>query len=981
MLQKQNIPINFGQGIDTKTDQKQVLPGKLLLLQNGQFISTGKLRKRFGNEALSQSLTSGGAIAAGALLGSFQSELVEGDGLQLYSYAASTNEWTPKGALISFEIDQLSIIKNGYQQTEVDSAQHPNGLRLFTWNDSRGTFRYSVVDSVTDQSIVADKALPATASLVKPMVIGAYLLIFYIDTSSHNLRMISIQANNPTISFSPIDVATDVNVSNPVYDIAPTPTRLFISYNNSSMGGGISTKYVSEFLVISASFVEAGEVASTSLACFFDTVLSQVWVAYYNGTAVKYFILNFALSAVVLAPTSIETIANIVRVVGYASNGVGQVWYEIATVADYNEYTHTAHLTNAGVVTGVGLFIGSVGLAFKPFNNAGITYVGLTHSSVEQPEYFIARYDGAVVGKLAPSNGGGLLLVNLVPETVPIGDSEFLTSTLLKDLLTTIGGTVYTQTGAVAYVFNFESNNQYYKTVMGSNFHVTGGMLWAYDGEVIVEQNFHIYPENISPAQTASGPLSNGQYQYSVTYEWTDFQGQIHRSNPSTPITVTVTSSADNQVTLTIPTLMVTAKQNVQVVVYRTEANGTIFYQATSVSSPLFNDPTMFVVTFVDTVSDATLIGNPILYTTGGVVNNFAPPAPLLITIFKDRLIIVPAESPNSIWFSKEVVPGSPVEFSDQFIQNIDQRGGPITGIEQLDDKLILFKLAESFYMVGDGPDNTGAQNDFTQAQLITTDSGCNNAKSIVLMPVGVMYQSEKGWYTLGRNLGVTYTGAAVEAFNGQTTTSSILIPKNRQVRFTLADGDTLTYDYFVEQWAVYTNFNAMDSTVFENEFTFVQNSGLVLQEDESLYTDNNQFIKMKATTSWLSMAGLQGFQRAYRCLFIGDYISPHQLLISVSYDFDPSIQQQDYINTVNIFPITDYGQDSPYGSEVQYGGQYPQYQFRIDLQRQTCQAIQFTIEDVQGEDFGEGFNLSALNLMVGVKQGSNKIPSTRVFG
>ena len=50
-LQKTNVSLSFKQGLDTKTDPKQVVFGKLLNLQNGKFISPTQIKKRNGYQA------------------------------------------------------------------------------------------------------------------------------------------------------------------------------------------------------------------------------------------------------------------------------------------------------------------------------------------------------------------------------------------------------------------------------------------------------------------------------------------------------------------------------------------------------------------------------------------------------------------------------------------------------------------------------------------------------------------------------------------------------------------------------------------------------------------------------------------------------------------------------------------------------------------------------------------------------------------
>ena len=46
-LVKQNIPISFGIGVNTKVDDKQLLPGHLTLLENAIFTTISQINKRF----------------------------------------------------------------------------------------------------------------------------------------------------------------------------------------------------------------------------------------------------------------------------------------------------------------------------------------------------------------------------------------------------------------------------------------------------------------------------------------------------------------------------------------------------------------------------------------------------------------------------------------------------------------------------------------------------------------------------------------------------------------------------------------------------------------------------------------------------------------------------------------------------------------------------------------------------------------------
>lgn len=991
-LQKQNVPISFAGGLDTKTDPKQVVPGKLLTLENAIFTSLKRIKKRNGYKALSQIIEGGFAsISAGSALSNYRQELLLLTGTKGYSYSASTMRWSDKGNALNLSLSSSAVIRNTFQQTTPDGAFHSSGLELFTWEDSRGGSRYSVIDSTTGETVAADVLINANAQKPKPFALGNYLLIMYYDSVTHHLRLLPLPVTSPSVPLPEIDLAINVNVAFPNYDASLSNTRLYFAYNNSSGGNAITVKDIDRFLTLSAARNILGESASSCISITIDQSNSQVWVAYHDGADVKYFVLTSFLSATpVLSPTTIEANANTIsNITLYANGGSGSTYYTQHATLPSNTFIKTANLTNTGVVTGISVFLRSVGISSKPFAYNGVVYIGVAFDSVLQPTYFIINTsDKSVVAKFSPTSGGGILTKNIVPESDSIGNGSFLITSLEKDLFTTISGASYTQTGVNSTVINFNNPTAFDKVQLGENLHITGGKLYMYDGANIVEHGFNIFPENVTAVTaTGSGSIDAGTYQYSVVYEWMDNQGQTHYSAPSVPITqVTTTASSTN--TITIPTLRLTDKAltyraPVIISVYRTEGEnpGTIFYRVSSVITPLLNDTSVDTVTFVDTQSDATIIGNPTLYTTGGVVENIAAPAASFVTTYKDRVILLPEEDPNQFWYSKQVVPGVPVEFSDLFVENMDEAGGPLVAAARLDSVLILFKETLLYYLTGTGPDNTGAQNDFSDPQPIACDGGCIDKRSVILTPAGLMYKSQKGIYLLDRSFSAHYIGADVEAFNDSNILSVNLIENTQQVRFCLDNGTALVYDYYMSQWAVFTNHKAVDSVIFQDQFCYLTIGGQVLQETPGQFTDNGEFIKLRLVTAWLSFAGLQAFQRVYKLLLLGEYNTPHNLTVSASYDFNPYSTQAAVITAGALLQTGVYGSDATYGDTTPYGGAFPLYQFVVELARQKCETIQIAIEDNQtNSSFGESCSLSSLEFEVGLKKGTNKMSPANSF-
>jgi hypothetical protein len=136
----------------------------------------------------------------------------------------------------------------------------------------------------------------------------------------------------------------------------------------------------------------------------------------------------------------------------------------------------------------------------------------------------------------------------------------------------------------------------------------------------------------------------------------------------------------------------------------------------------------------------------------------------------------------------------------------------------------------------------------------------------------------------------------------------------------------------------------------------------------------------MKIVTSWFSLAQFEGFQRIYKAMIIGNYVSPHKLTMSVAYDFNPYSAGSVTFNAETLLGAETYGQISPYGSEPSYGGPFPLYQFRYQVPRQKCESIQLTFQDLSAGSVGEGYQLSGLAFEVGIKQGLDKLGSTRTF-
>ena len=566
---------------------------------------------------------------------------------------------------------------------------------------------------------------------------------------------------------------------------------------------------------------------------------------------------------------------------------------------------------------------------------------------------------------------------------------------------------IYSQTGINLVTFTLNST-VYNPSEMGGALHIPAGFEWMFDGVKPVEHNFFVWPEDITAVWSATGGSIHAQpdgatntnaYYYQVCYEWTDGSGMIHRSAPSIPVAVTTTSTGTSgSITVNVPYARLTYKtaNKIRIVIYRWSVANQDYYRVTSVSSPTLNNPAADSVAFVDTLADASIIGNDLIYTTGGVVEDIGAPGFNAQAMFDDRLWGV--EDTNLLWFSKQVIQGTPVEFSDLFTLYIAPTSGaqggtgPITAIAVMGSYLIIFKRDAIYYINGTGPDNTGANNQYNGPIYITSTVGTDNPNSVVLTPNGLMFQSDKGIWMLNGNLETQYIGSPVESYTttnigtvANTVTSALCIPGTNQVRFTMSNDITLMYDYFYGQWATFTNTPAISSTVYQGLHTYLNIFGQVLQETPGIYLDISVPVVMSFTTSWIKLAGLQGYERFYHFLLLGNYISPHQLIVQIAYDYNPAPVQQSIITPLNY--NAPWGGDPTWGASTPWGGTPTLEQWKVHVNNfgQKCQAFQITLTEaynpIFGNKAGAGLTLSNLNCVVGIKKGYRPIRASNSVG
>lgn len=995
-LVKQNLAIPFSTGIDTKTDPLQVMPTNLIDLQNAVFTLDKRLTKRNGFGKLT-------ALPAGVFpttLTTFNGNLTAiGNSLQAFNESTAT--WVNRGRFQPIKLSTLSLVRSSTNQTAADAAISGT-LVLSVWADSDGHSKFQVSDSVTGQTLLNPTNLPTTGNQARAYILGNNFVITYLATvgGTPHLQYIAI----PVATLVPrtaVDISTQVLSITTGYDAIVVDDTLYISWNGSDGGGAIRTSYLSVNLAQGVTVAMAGHSASL-ISVASDGIV--IWVSFYvsAGTSLYAFALNPILSTV-RTQTLMSAAHTLTHITGTVVAGSLDSYSEVSNAYGFSpnnlsDFIQHININQAGTVGSATVVDRSLGLASKSFLFNNVTYMLATYGNDTsfQPTYFLIDSTGAVFSRLAYSNGAGYNSTQVLSNVMTSG-TVIQMAYLLKDLLAPISKgqlpnqttNIYAQTGVNLVTFDLAGTNLVTAEI-GNNLNIAGGFLWCYDGTLLNEQGFHLWPEDITATQTTGGAMADQTYFYQVTYEWTDAQGNLMRSAPSIPVEIVVTGGSGNAaVNLEIPTLRLTYKPNVRIVIYRWSTAQQNYYQVTDIIAPTLNNPAVDSILYKDIFSDQDILGNLLIYTTGGVVENIPGPPSANLGLFKSRLMVVSSEDPNLIWYSKQVLEATPVEMSDLFTiyaaPTLSSQGstGPTTAVSAMDDKFIAFKKDACYYITGTGPDNTGANNDFSDPIFITSTVGCTNQPSIVFTPNGLIFESDKGQWLLGRGLDTQYIGAAVEKFNADFVSSSVGIPGTNQVRLCLnSQRLVLMYDYFYGRWATFTDIDATSSCIYQGLHTFLDSNGQVLQETPGVYTDNSKPVLMAFTTAWMNLMGLQGFQRAYMLYILGQFISPHKLSVSISYDYADGPSQNVLINPTNY--VGTWG-SIPYWGEGIWGGSGTLEQWRIFLKQQKMQAFQVQVQEQfdasQGTIPGAGLTLSGLNLVVGSKKGFVPLPAGESIG
>lgn len=1014
-LETQAVSVALGKGLDTKTDKK--VTAKPVLLKDAVFTEANQLAKRNGYDEMTFNIVGGGTITKPTMTKSYRNELVcaatgaNGSGQRLFSYSQSLNAWADRGKYVSVAVEKQFIAGIDYpinaeiSGTEVPSCAVSGNIALYAYYDPiAARVLITVVDLSTGTQLVNNMVVDDGSSNPMAILLGSgTLAVIYLQAFTANtvMQTVSVTSGGGVVLGSALTLISSPTTAK--YDAFNTSAGMVMCYVNST-SIEIQTVTTSGAITHTATIAAAG--SGINPLSINSDVFGNVWVYWATGSNIQYAVFDATLTSLLGQTTAVSGFSNTIGTITAASNGLSQQTVYFSTFQNSSGYTPNSlvlpiisqkTVSMSGPMGSTTTFLKNVEIYSRPvtFNNAAYMAV-MFISPLAATGMIVDLADGIAVAKFLPLEAEGLQIVsdatrrseNFLNSMIPISSTELLLAAGIITSLSPTSNTTATGPSEVAnsaivstvsLTFDFDNIDAYQGLVQQDTLALNGGIVSQYDSAQVSELGFTIDPDGVAIATSSTGgSFSSGTWIYYVTYEWLDSLGNLHQSAPSNGIYAVFASGTTGSVTVAVQLTEMTQKENVSIVLWRTTNAGQIAHRLASIPNTV-SSATQLVVTFTDNYTsgsqnDDTIVNEPSLYTEGGtILESLAPPPAMVMWTNNNRLWVIDSENPETtIEPSKTASQGSGIAFSTgQLTIIVDSKGGAISGASPMDEKTVILKKNGAGYFTGDAANDAGGGETISNFQFIPSDTGCNNSKSVVLYPDGILFRASdnKGIYKVSRGVQIGYFGLDVEAYNSQDIRSSFIIPNRNQIRFLTSNGSSLVYDYVMNQWGVFTNHAGLSADQFNGLYVYVrsthnaQDNGAIFLEDESSFLDNATAYAPGVILQWIKASSVQNFERCREIAILGDYTNGssagHGLQVSVAYDFGTTFSQ---------LPAYYFGASSSSGA----------FQVRAFMPRQKCNSFQIQIQEITTGASGEFIDLTDLGLEIGTKRGLNKLPASQ---
>lgn len=1002
------IDIPFGAGLNEHLDDKSLSPPNVREMVNCVYSRDGSVEKRKGHEALGRSTTSPGTslfgtLTSGACLTSTSDELLLIDGDALYARSDAKSAWRKRDAVPTATLRRERIARSPTSLSHPDVGQFGDYIvtawvRQGAGLATTGTVYLSVYDAATRTWLLRDVVVSsAPDNDHDPRIVvtttNVYVVYGRLVSAATSGRIYGrkVDLSSMALGFETLLVTDALQAGSAlpcVFDAVPLTgaDAYHIVYGRDAA--------IPDLRVLTYGQFDLPPIASTAVAdsvgmCIgaISATSESLFVSYYNGTAIRCVVLSPSTLSVSAGPFSVAALAAAslagmhVSMCRMSATQAMLVWFD----PDHAALAH-ARITSAGAVSTIHR-VPYLTAASRPWVHQGRVYIlgeyvfgGDSLSLSAQARYIVLDLGpastvsvsyGAVraVALGTPGLGGQQLLQPTVPHVIALSDGSYLTLATVRDG----SDTFFTRLGIDELRVRFDDLSRWTYARAGDGLALSGGVPSSYDGSLVTEFSPIWYPEYVSATDGAGGgSMADGTYFYKFVFERRDAKGQLQRSAPSPAASVVVSSSNANSVDLTVGYLSLTAAQDIDnsgsspwsVIPYRTLVNGTVYYRLIPENTPATFQNSISSsagITYTDTAADDDIKTHPILYTEGGVLESICPPSARYVAAWRGRLFLACTDDPKVLWYSRRIVLGEAPSFHDALTLRLAD-GDDITGIAATATWLVIFKRDRIYRLQGDGPNDLGQDDQFIGPDLLSSDVGCINARSIVVTREGVWFQSAKGLALLSQSGEVALVGSSIVSTleTYPTITSACLLEDDELVVWSCTDGThgvQLVFDQRPKAWFLWSyhgpggsDERVVSSCVHGGTYHWLASDGSTYKQSSSTWKDDGAYVSQRITSGWLTGTGKQGWQRMRDVLVLCDTLDSHELSVTLSHDYKTVAQQTETWDSAGIAALDDE-------------------QVRVHAERQKCSSVCVTVSDADdGSTTGRGFRLTSIEARVGVR-------------
>jgi hypothetical protein len=484
---------------------------------------------------------------------------------------------------------------------------------------------------------------------------------------------------------------------------------------------------------------------------------------------------------------------------------------------------------------------------------------------------------------------------------------------------------------------SFQPSASWRPVDIGGVMHMPGGLIGCYDGANTHELGFMELVDSISGSagsaslgrdgiQTstsvlaAQNALATASYIYAVVPESQDSYGNRYLGGYVSLLRMPLSASTtqvQNTCSLTWPTITHTMKDGTQApdiryAVYRSGPGGVVMQRIDDPAFPVVNSTASDYVTWVDNFSESTRAAGEVIYTVSENMN-VLPSSGRLLTAAGDRLYLAGIEDdPDSVAVSKLRLGGA-IAFQDGALLAIDVKGGPITAIGAIDDKLVIFKRARILASLADGPSNAASDSTpYPQVEAITSDVGAKEPAVVFNISgqteQGLAFESERSIRMLDRSMAIKNIGSLVREYDPLNIVAGLSPRYVDEARFYTSEGKTIVFNTKDDLWSTFEGQTAVAATNWNGTPTWADSDGFCYVEDRNSYRDGDAAYPLRLTLGWMSFTGLQGMARVRSVYLLGEFKSPHTLRVEMAVDYRDSWRVVKEIATSGSMGVDLYG-------------------------------------------------------------------------